>query len=195
MKTAATQLVCDHTWSIVNPGEPGRCQKCGLMANEKTAATQESPINTNGNRVTEHLSSQSECHSAGEGSRNPAPAAAPNAKQDKPSDTPRTDAIIGAYLAKCDTVNPDGSTHEDIERDLCEPIAALERALAHYEQPDTNGIFPPDYITPTNKTTTELGSVRDNVTVAMEIRVLCGRAADEMTGLLHALLHARRQPR
>lgn len=43
---------------------------------------------------------------------------------------PRTDAIIDAYLAKCDMVNPDGSTREDIERDLCEPIAALERRLA-----------------------------------------------------------------
>lgn len=41
--------------------------------------------------------------------------------------TPLTDAIVDAYLEKCDRVHPDGSTSEDIERDLRKPIAALER--------------------------------------------------------------------
>jgi hypothetical protein len=40
-----------------------------------------------------------------------------------------SDAIVENYLAKCDKVNPDGSTCEDIERDLTEPIAELERSL------------------------------------------------------------------
>jgi hypothetical protein len=47
-----------------------------------------------------------------------------------PQDTPLTSAIIDNYLAKLDKVNPDGSTCEDIERDLTEPIAELERSLA-----------------------------------------------------------------
>lgn len=46
------------------------------------------------------------------------------------NDTPRTSIIVDNYLAKCDKVNPDGSTREDTECDLIEPIATLERELA-----------------------------------------------------------------
>lgn len=49
-------------------------------------------------------------------------------------ETPLTNAIVENYLAKCDKVNPDGSTCEDIERDLIEPIAQLERKLAAVER-------------------------------------------------------------
>jgi hypothetical protein len=42
-------------------------------------------------------------------------------------ETPRADAIVDAYLEKCDRIFPDGSSAEDIERDLLNPIRQLER--------------------------------------------------------------------
>ena len=43
------------------------------------------------------------------------------------AETPRAavEAIVNGYLALCDRKNPDGSSCEDVERDLIEPIVAL----------------------------------------------------------------------
>ena len=49
-------------------------------------------------------------------------------------DYPRAAKIVREYLEKCDRVNPDGSSREDTERDLMEPIAQLERELALVQQ-------------------------------------------------------------
>ena len=53
------------------------------------------------------------------------------------------ETIVGAFMEKCDMVNPDGSTHEDYERDLIEPFATALR-LAREE-----GATQPDVFTPT----------------------------------------------
>ena len=37
------------------------------------------------------------------------------------------ETIVEAFMEKCDMVNPDGSTHEDYERDLIEPFATALR--------------------------------------------------------------------
>ena len=42
---------------------------------------------------------------------------------------PRAARIVREYLEKLDRVNPDGSSGEDIERDLMEPISQLEQEL------------------------------------------------------------------
>ena len=43
------------------------------------------------------------------------------------------ETIVEAFMEKCDMVNPDGSTHEDYERDLIEPFATALR-LAREEE-------------------------------------------------------------
>jgi hypothetical protein len=45
----------------------------------------------------------------------------------------KAQAIVDAFLEKSEKVNPDGSTCEDIERDLLEPIADIERQAEFYE--------------------------------------------------------------